>query len=68
MMTAATVYRGVLHGYIGREALAAAVKAYRSVTEKIDGIVALIMGLDRAVRHEQVGSVYDRDDYELQVF
>ena len=37
-------------------------------TEKIDGIVALIMGLDRAVRHEQVGSVYDRDDYELQVF
>ena len=37
-------------------------------TEKIDGIVALIMGLDRAVRHEQIGSVYDRDDYELQVF
>ena len=28
-------------------------------TEKIDGIVALIMGLDRAIRHEQQGSVYD---------
>ena len=28
-------------------------------TEKIDGIVALIMGLDRAIRHEEHGSVYD---------
>lgn len=28
-------------------------------TEKIDGIVALIMGLDRCIRHEQAGSVYD---------
>ena len=37
-------------------------------TEKIDGIVALIMAIDRAVRHAQGGSVYDRDDYELQVF
>jgi len=37
-------------------------------TEKIDGIVALIMAIDRAVRHAQSGSVYDRDDYELQVF
>ncbi|MBQ9633144.1 MAG: terminase large subunit [Lachnospiraceae bacterium] len=37
-------------------------------TEKIDGIVALIMAIDRAVRHAQTGSVYDRDDYGLQVF
>ena len=28
-------------------------------TEKIDGIVAWIMGLDRAIRHEVHGSVYD---------
>ena len=28
-------------------------------TEKIDGIVSLIMALDRCVRHEQQGSVYD---------
>ena len=37
-------------------------------TEKIDGIVALIMGLDRAVRHEQAGSVYDQPDRGLVVF
>ena len=36
-------------------------------TEKIDGIVALIMGLDRAVRHEQAGSVYDQPDRGLVV-
>jgi len=36
-------------------------------TEKIDGIVALIMGLDRAVRHEQVGSVYDLPDRGLVI-
>lgn len=27
--------------------------------EKIDGMVALIMGLDRALRHSEVGSVYE---------
>ena len=37
-------------------------------TEKIDGIVALIMGLDRAIRHEQQGSVYDDPDHPLWVF
>ena len=37
-------------------------------TEKIDGIVALIMALDRAIRHAMQGSVYDDPDYELRVF
>lgn len=37
-------------------------------TEKIDGIVALIMGLDRCVRHELRGSVYDDPDRGLLVF
>ena len=38
-------------------------------TEKIDGIVALIMGLDRAIRHEQnTGSVYDDPNHGLWVF
>jgi len=37
-------------------------------TEKIDGIVALIMGIDRAVRHSQKSSVYDDPDRGLQVF
>ena len=38
-------------------------------TEKIDGIVALIMGLDRAIRHEQnTGSVYDDPNHGLLVF
>ena len=37
-------------------------------TEKIDGIVACIMGLDRAIRHEQQGSVYDDPDHGLWVF
>jgi phage terminase large subunit-like protein len=27
--------------------------------DKIDGIVAMIMALDRAARHESIGSVYD---------
>ena len=36
-------------------------------TEKIDGIVALIMGLDRAVRHDQAGSVYDQPDRGLVI-
>ena len=31
----------------------------KKATEKIDGIVALIMGLDRCIRHEMQGSVYD---------
>ena len=31
----------------------------RKSTEKIDGIVAWIMGLDRAIRHQDHGSVYD---------
>ena len=37
-------------------------------TEKIDGIVAWIMGLDRAIRHDQQGSVYDDPDHGLWVF
>ena len=37
-------------------------------TEKIDGIVAWIMGLDRAIRQEQQGSVYDNPDHGLWVF
>jgi len=37
-------------------------------TEKIDGIVALIMALDRAIRHEQQGSVYDDPDHGLWAF
>ena len=37
-------------------------------TEKIDGIVASwIMGLDRAIRHEQQGSVYDDPKHGLWV-
>jgi len=31
-------------------------------TEKIDGMVALIMGLDRAERHENGSSVYEERD------
>ena len=31
-------------------------------TEKIDGIVALIMGLDRAIRHELSESIYNQRD------
>ena len=37
-------------------------------TEKIDGIVAWIMGLDRCIRHEMQGSVYDEPDRGLLVF
>ena len=37
-MMAAAVYRGVLHGYIGREALETAERAWTTVTEKIDGM------------------------------
>jgi phage terminase large subunit-like protein len=29
-------------------------------TERIDGAVALIMALDRAIRNENNGSIYDR--------
>lgn len=36
-------------------------------TEKIDGIVAWIMALDRCIRHELEGSVYDEPDHELIV-
>ena len=36
-------------------------------TEKIDGIVAWIMALDRCIRHEMQGSVYDEPDHELVV-
>ncbi len=36
-------------------------------TEKIDGIVAWIMALDRCIRHEMEGSVYDEPDHELVV-
>ncbi len=37
-------------------------------TEKIDGIVAWIMGLDRAIRYEQQGSVYDDPEHGLWIF
>ena len=40
----------------------------KKATEKIDGIVALIMGLDRCIRHETSGSVYDDPDHGLLVF
>ena len=40
----------------------------KKATEKIDGIVALIMGLDRCIRHEMSGSVYDDPDHGLLVF
>ena len=40
----------------------------KKATEKIDGIVALIMGLDRCIRHEIKGSVYDDPDRGLLVF
>ena len=41
----------------------------RKSTEKIDGIVALIMGLDRAIRHEMAAaSVYDDPDRGLLSF
>ena len=36
-------------------------------TEKIDGIVAWIMALDRMIRHEMQGSVYDEPDHDLIV-
>ncbi len=34
-------------------------------TEKIDGIVALIMAVDRATRHAHEGSVYDQPNAEI---
>ena len=34
-------------------------------TEKIDGIVALVMALDRAGRHAEQSSVYDDPGYDL---
>lgn len=40
----------------------------KKATEKIDGIVALIMGLDRCIRHDISGSVYDDPDRGLLVF
>ena len=33
--------------------------------EKIDGIVATIMALDRAIRHKEQGSVYDDPEHGL---
>lgn len=39
----------------------------RRSTEKIDGIVAWIMALDRCIRHEMQGSVYDEPDHDLVV-
>lgn len=36
-------------------------------TEKIDGIVAWIMALDRCIRHEMQGSVYDDPDHDLVI-
>jgi phage terminase large subunit-like protein len=35
---------------------------------KIDGVVATIMALDRCLRHEEQGSVYDNPDHGLWVF
>ena len=37
-------------------------------TEKIDGAVATIMALDRAIRHKEQGSVYDDPDHGLWTF
>ena len=37
-------------------------------TGKIDGVVAAIMALDRCIRHEQQGSVYDDPEHGLLVF
>lgn len=39
----------------------------RRSTEKIDGIVAWVMALDRCIRHEMQGSVYDEPGHELVV-
>lgn len=39
----------------------------RRSTEKIDGIVAWIMALDRCIRHEMQGSVYDEPGHDLVV-
>ena len=46
MMLAATVYRGVLHGYVDRSRLAAAETAFRSVSGKIDemGLIHEVCG------------------------
>ena len=38
LMTAAAIYRGILHGYVGPEHRTAAETAFRTVTEKVDGI------------------------------
>jgi phage terminase large subunit-like protein len=37
----------------------------KASTERIDGIVALIMAVDRASRHAEVDSVWEKDDYEM---
>ena len=42
-------------------------KLIKKSTEKIDGIVAWIMALDRCIRHEMQGSVYDEPDHDLIV-
>ena len=36
--------------------------------EKIDGIVAAIMALNRCIRHEDTGSVYDDPERGLLIF
>ena len=36
--------------------------------DKIDGVVAAIMALDRCVRQEKTGSVYDDPDHGLWIF
>ena len=38
LMTAAAIYRGILHGYVDPEHRTAAETAFRTVTEKVDGI------------------------------
>ena len=40
----------------------------RRSPDKVDGIVAAIMALDRCIRHENTGSVYDDPDRGLFVF
>ena len=46
MMLAATVYRGILHGYVDRSRLAAAETAFRSVSGKVDemGLIHEVCG------------------------
>lgn len=54
------VLRWMADNLMMREDPAANIKPDKSTSkEKIDGMVAMIMGLDRALRHKRGGSVYD---------